>query len=349
MKLNNFSLQLLTQSRRAASGNKLLTRRSLRLCCYLIGLIAIFYGAQARAEKVIIRIGYFPNVTHAQAIIGSHTTRLHQGWFESRLGPEVVLEWFPFNAGPSAMEAIFAGSIDLTYVGPNPALNAYVRSQGEEIRLLAGAALGGAALVVPSDGRITRAADFRGRRLATPQLGNTQDVAARVWLKRQGFKITLTGGDVAVIPTANADQLPLFQQGTIDAVWTVEPWVSRLELEAGGKVLLEQSDAVTTVLVGRVGFLKTHRVIVEKFRRAHLELTSWLQAQPTEAKALVRAGLSIEARREISAELIASAWRRLKFTDQVTQAQLQLLVADAQLAGFMRNAIPLDQLFTFSQ
>ena len=137
MKLNNFSLQLLTQSRRAASGNKLLTRRSLRLCCYLIGLIAIFYGAQARAEKVIIRIGYFPNVTHAQAIIGSHTTRLHQGWFESRLGPEVVLEWFPFNAGPSSMEAIFAGSIDLTYVGPNPALNAYVRSQGEEIRLLA--------------------------------------------------------------------------------------------------------------------------------------------------------------------------------------------------------------------
>ena len=316
---------------------------------YVIGLAAIFYCAQAPAEKITIRIGYFPNVTHAQAIIGSHTTRMHQGWFEARLGPEVVLQWFAFNAGPSAMEAIFAGSIDLTYVGPNPALNAYVRSQGEEIRLLAGAALGGAALVVPSDGRITRAADFRGRRIATPQLGNTQDVAARVWLKRQGFKITLTGGDVAVIPTANADQLPLFQQGKIDAVWTVEPWVSRLELEAGGKVWLEQSEAVTTLLVGRVAFLKNHRLIAEKFCRAHLELTNWLQLHPAEAQGLVRAGLSAEAKREIPAELIASAWRRLKFTDQITAEQLQSLVADAQLAGFMRNAIPLDQLFTFPQ
>lgn len=308
-------------------------------------LLAISFPA-LHAETTILRVGYFPNITHAQAVIGSQTTREKHGWFEERLGPKVTIQWYPFNAGPSAMEAIFAGSIDLTYVGPNPMLNAYLRSRGDEIRVLAGAAEGGAALVVPGDGRIARPADFRGRKVATPQLGNTQDVAARAWLKKQNFKITLTGGDVWVIPTANADQLPLFQQGKIDAVWTVEPWVSRLELEAGGKVFLEQADAVTTVLVTSVRFLQTHRDLAEKFRAAHVELTTWLNAQPDQARALVRTGLSAETRREMSATLVAAAWRRLKFTDHVTPAQLSALVSDAQSAGFLRDAIPLDRLFS---
>ena len=303
-------------------------------------------AASARAEKTTLRIGYFPNVTHAQGVIGSHTTREKHGWFEQRLGPDVTIQWFPFNAGPSAMEAIFAGSIDLTYVGPNPALNAFIRSRGDEIRVLAGAAEGGAALVVASNGRIAKPADFRGGRIATPQLGTTQDVAARAWLKKQGFKVTLTGGDVSVLPTANPDQLQLFQQGKLDGVWTVEPWVSRLELEAGGKIFLEQSDAVTTVLVSSVKFMKAHPALAEKFRAAHVELTFWLNGHADEARALVRAGLSAEMRREMSAAIVTSAWRRLKFTDQVTQAQFDALVGDAQSVGFLRDAIPLDRLFS---
>jgi NitT/TauT family transport system substrate-binding protein len=309
-------------------------------------LILLLASTAIRAESVTLRVGYFPNVTHAQGIVGRHTTRGKHGWFEQRLGPDVTLQWFPFNAGPSAMEAIFAGSIDLTYVGPNPALNAYLRSRGDEIRVLAGAAEGGAALVVAGDGRIAKPEDFRGRRVATPQLGNTQDVAARAWLKKQGFKITLTGGDVHVLPTANPDQFQLFQSGKIDAVWTVEPWVSRLELDAGGKIFLEQTDAVTTVLVSSVKLLKTRPELAEKFRAAHVELTAWLNAHPDEARALVRAGLSAEMKREMSAAIVASAWRRLKFTDRVTQAQFDALVGDAQSVGFLRDAIPLDRLFS---
>ncbi len=310
-------------------------------------LFVILLGVtMARAEKITLRVGYFPNVTHAQGVVGSHSTREKHGWFEQRLGPDVTIQWYPFNAGPSAMEAIFAGSIDLTYVGPNPALNAYIRSQGDEIRVLAGAAEGGAALVVQSDGRIKQPADFKGRHVATPQLGNTQDVAARAWLKKQNYKITLTGGDVLVVPTANADQLGLFQQGKIDAVWTVEPWVSRLEREAAGKVYLEQPEAVTTVLVASVKFLKTQPALAEKFRAAHVELTAWLNAHPDAARAQVRAGLSAEIRREMSAAIIASAWARLKFTDRVTQEQFTALVGDAQSVGFLRNAIPLDRLFS---
>jgi NitT/TauT family transport system substrate-binding protein len=300
----------------------------------------------AHSEPTILRVGYFPNVTHAQGVIGSHGTREKHGWFEERLGPDVTVQWYAFNAGPSAMEAILAGSIDLTYVGPNPALNAYIRSRGEEIRILAGAAEGGAALVVAGDGRIAKPADFKGRRVATPQLGNTQDVAARAWLQKQGFRVTLTGGDVSVMPTANPDQLQLFQQGELDAVWTVEPWVSRLEQEAHGKVFLDQKDTVTTVLVSSVKLLKTRPALAEKFRAAHVELTRWINANPDQAQALVRAGLGAEMKREMPATIVASAWRRLQFTESVTQPQISSLVNDAQSVGFLRNAIPLDRLFS---
>ncbi|AOS43059.1 Putative aliphatic sulfonates-binding protein precursor [Lacunisphaera limnophila] len=312
---------------------------------FLLLLLVLGVGL-ARAEKVTLRVGYFPNITHAQGVIGSHSTREKQGWFEQRLGPDVVIQWYAFNAGPSAMEAIFAGSIDLTYVGPNPALNAFIRSQGEEIRVLAGATLGGAALVVPGDGRITAVNQFKGRRVATPQLGNTQDVAARAWFKQHGFKVTMTGGDVLVLPTPNPEQLSLFQQGKFDAVWTVEPWVSRLELEAGGRVFLEQTDAVTTVLVSSVKFLRTHPDLVNKFKAAHQELTVWLNEHPAEARAKVRAGLSAEMKREMSEAIVTSAWRRLQFSDQVTQKQFEVLVTEAQGVGFLRNAIPLDRLFS---
>ncbi|MEO6873255.1 MAG: ABC transporter substrate-binding protein [Opitutaceae bacterium] len=306
----------------------------------LIGVIG------ARAEKITLRVGYFPNVTHAQGVIGSETSREGHGWFEQRLGPDVTVQWFAFNAGPSAMEAIFAGSIDLTYVGPNPALNAYFRSEGDEIRVLAGAALGGAALVVHREGGPTKPGQLRGRQIATPQLGNTQDVAARAWLKKQGFKVTLTGGDVSVLPTANADQLPLFQQGRLDAVWTVEPWVSRLELDAGGRIFLEQSDSVTTVLVTSVKFLHEHPALVAKFKAAHEELTAWINEHPGEAQAKVRVGLGETTKRLMPQALIANAWRRLKFSDQVTQKQFEALVTEAQSVGFLRTAIPLERLFS---
>lgn len=312
----------------------------------ILTLIALLPPASLAGERLTLRVGYFPNITHAQGVIGSETTRQRHGWFEARLGPDVAVQWFPFNAGPSAMEAIFAGSIDLTYVGPNPALNAYIRSRGEEIRVLAGSAEGGAALLVPGDGRIAKPADFRGRRVATPQLGNTQDVAARVWLKRQGFNVTLAGGDVAVLPTANADQLQLFRSGKLDAVWTVEPWVSRLEMDAGARIFLEQKDAVTTLLVASSKFLRTRPEVAAKFRAAHAELTAWINAHPEEAKELVRVGLSYDTKREMPREVVGHAWRRLTFTDQVNPAQLAALVGEARSVGFLRDAIPLERFLS---
>ena len=299
----------------------------------------VLLGLTVHAEPVVLRVGHFPNVTHAQGVIAHRN-----GWFEQRLGPDVKIQWFIYNAGPSAMEAIFANSIDLTYVGPSPALTAYAKSRGDEVRILAGAANGGAALVVQPDGRIKVPADFRGKKVATPHLGNTQDVECRAWLTQQGFTITQLGGDVLVLPTANPDQLNLFKDQKIDAVWTVEPWVSRLEREAHAKVFVDQHETVTTVLVASTKFLREHRELAKKFAAAHAELTEWIQKNPAEAQRILREELTAETTRPIPAELIAQAWRRLDFTTQIAAPALGKFVKDAQAAGFMRGAPDLGRL-----
>ena len=308
----------------------------------LLAALTTSHGVQA--ETKVLRVGHFPNVTHVQALVAHNLSRQGKGWFEERLGGEVKIEWFIYNAGPSAMEAIFANSIDLTYVGPSPALNAYAKSNGEEVRIIAGAANGGAALVVQPDQNLKTAADFRGKKIATPQLGNTQDVSARAWLSAGGLKITQLGGDAQVLPTSNADQLPLFQQKKVDAVWTVEPWISRLEREAGGKVLLEEPEAVTTVLVSSTKFLANNAELARKFVAAHMALTDWIKANPEEAQKLVMAELGEETRATMSPELIASAWKRIVLTNDVSRPSLETFVTHAQKAGFMRAAPDLSRL-----
>jgi NitT/TauT family transport system substrate-binding protein len=307
-----------------------------QLIGFALFLLMLIAGTDAPAAE-IIRVGHFPNVTHVQGLVAHHLSRKGSGWFEQRLGPDVKIEWYTYNAGPSAIEALLADSIDLTYVGPSPALNAHVKSRGDEIRILAGAAMGGAALVVQPDSGLTKPADFRGKTIATPQLGNTQDVACRAWLAEGGLKITQTGGDAFLVPTSNPDQLPLFQRKKLDAVWTVEPWVSRLEREAGGKVLVEQSRESITVLVAGVKFLKTRREVAQKFVQAHRELTEWIRTHPEEAQQMVRQELAAETRTDVAPDLIARAWKRLAVSADVVQEEYQRFIDNAKRAGFLRG------------
>ncbi len=314
----------------------------------MLSLCLLLVSCQPRGtilgDPSVLRVGHFPNLTHAQALVARQMAAEGRDWFGERLGSGNRVEWSLYNAGPSAIEAIFAGSVDLTYIGPSPVLNGYNRTRGKDIRVVSGAAQGGAALVVPGDGRIKKPEDFRGKKIATPQLGNTQDVAARAWLMRHGFHVTQLGGDVHVMPAANPDQLSLFQQGKIDGVWTVEPWVSRLELEAGGRILVEETQAVTTVLAASAAALEHRRELVTKFVKAHAELTAWIQQNPDEAKRLVRAALKDLTRRELRAAVADRAWPRLKFTTEVSASAFQHLVKDAQTAGFLKEITPLDQL-----
>src|SRR6202008_1609390 len=311
----------------------------------LVLLLFITVSMSVATDKTLIRVGHFPNITHVQGLVAHNLPRQGKGWFEARLGPEVEIQWFTYNAGPSAMEAIFAKSIELTCGGPGPALNAYARSQGEEIRIIAGAADGGAALVVQPDANLKAPSDFKGKKIATPQLGNTQDISCRAWLASGGLKITQLGGDAQVLPTQNPDQLSLFQQKKIDAVWTVEPWVSRLENEAGGKVLVEEPDTATTVLVSSVKFLNEKRELANQFWQAHLELTDWILKNSEEAQKIVKSELLAETRSDMSAELIARAWKRIIFTSEIPRASIQAFVSNSQKAGFMSTAPDLSRFF----
>jgi NitT/TauT family transport system substrate-binding protein len=319
----------------------------------LSAILLLWTGLGALAEKIVLRVGHFPNVTHAQAVIAHGMSRQGRGWFEQRLGPDVEVRWFVYNAGPSAMEGIFTRSLDLAYVGPNPAINAHLKSRGEEIRIVAGACSGGAALVIQPDGRIQTDADFKGKKIATPQLGNTQDVACRAWLMAKGLKITLTGGDAQVIPTANPDQLTLFARKELDAVWTVEPWVSRLVLEAGGRVYLEESSLwqetggkyVTTHLVSSTRFLRERPELLKKWIAAHVELTQWIHDHPEEAKRILNAEIRKETTQALPTATLNRAWQRLEITYDPVRASLLKSAADAHRIGFLKDRPDLSRIY----
>jgi NitT/TauT family transport system substrate-binding protein len=305
---------------------------------------AFIFAVSANAETVL-RVGHFPNITHAQGLVAHNLSRQGKGWFEEKLGPGTKIEWFVYNAGPSAMEAIFAQSIDLTYVGPGPALNAYTKSNGAEVRLIAGAANGGAALLVQPDQNLKAPADFRGKKIGTPQLGNTQDISCRAWLIGGGLKITQLGGDAQVLPTQNPDQLPLFQQKKLDGVWTYEPWVTRLEREAGGKILVDERDVATTVLVSSAKFLREQRELAKKFADAHAALTDWIAKNPEEAQKMIKAELLAETRSDMAADLIGQSWKRIAFTAETPRASIESFMQNSLKTGFIKTAPDLSKLF----
>ena len=312
---------------------------------FAAALLTLGGGCGDRAvDPLLVRIGHFQSVTHAHGLVAHAATRAGKGWFEPRLGEGMRVEWSVYPAGPSAVEALLAGAVDAVYVGPNPALNAYVRSKGREVRVLAGATRGGSALVVQGDGRIKTPADFKGKRVATPQLGNTQDVACRRWLKANGLRTTIGGGDVVLSQPAYADQLALFTTGGLDAAWIVEPWVSRLEKEAGGKVFFEEKDALTAVLVGSAAFVSGRKETASRLVEAHAELTTWLREHAPEALETARGELREETRVALSPEILSRAWGRLRFDDAVSRADFEGFVAAARDVGFLDEDVALDRL-----
>jgi NitT/TauT family transport system substrate-binding protein len=292
-------------------------------------------------EKNVIRVGYFPNITHSQALVG-----LANGTFQKELGNDTKIETKLFNAGPSVIEALFAGEIDLSYIGPNPAINGYVKSDGVALRIVAGATSGGAGLVVRDDSGIKTKDDFHGRKIASPQLGNTQDVALRGWLKDNGFKLKEKGGDVQVVPIANPDQLTLFMKKEIDAAWTVEPWVSRLIREGNGRLFLDErtiwpnGDFVTAHIIASKKFLDAHPDIVKKWLAAHVEVTAWINSNLPEAKNMVNAEIKRLTGKALPEGVINDAFSRLKVTYDPIKSSLFNSARWAFEQGFLGDKMP---------
>jgi NitT/TauT family transport system substrate-binding protein len=296
-------------------------------------------------EKVTLRLGYFANITHASALVG-----LEKGIFAEKLGPDVTLQPSVFNAGPAAVEAIFSGAIDATYVGPNPAINAYAKSNGQAVRIISGATSGGAFLVV--DPAINSAADLKGKKVATPQLGNTQDVALRSWLKSQGLKTdTQGGGDVSIVPQDNAQALQAFEGGAIAGAWEPEPWATRMVQEGKGKILLDErtlwpaGQFVTTELMVRTAFLNEHPDVVQRLLEGQVAATDFINANPTEAKTLANQGLQKVTGKALSQSVIDAAWPHMTFTDDPLASSLRKGADNAKAIGLLDPNTKLDDLF----
>lgn len=322
------------------------SRRTLVVLLFLWSVAGELLGARfgGAATPVTIRVGHFPNVTHAQGLIGQAN-----GWFAKALGPEVIVDWKIFNAGPAEIEALFAGEIDLGYIGPGPAINAYVKSKGKLPIVIAGASDGGAALVVRADAGIRSVADFHGKRIATPQLGNTQDIALRGWLKDHGLKPTEKGGDVKIMPMANPDQLTLFRLGQIDGAWAPEPWASRLVQEGGGVVFMDEREIwkeltggrfATTLLIAHPKFLDAHPDLGGRWVAAHTELTDWIARHPAEAKVVVNDEIKKETGKALPQAVLDSAWARVAFTADPIEASLSQSIRWAFEQGFLGRERP---------
>lgn len=294
-----------------------------------------------------LRLGFFPNVTHAQPNVG-----IENGAYARALGEGVDLDMSKtFNSGTAAIEALFAGEIDATYIGPNPAINGFMRSGGKEVRIIAGATSGGALFVVRPRSSISAAKDFANKKVATPSLGNTQDIALRAWLRANGLKAKEQGGNVNVIPTENPNTLQLFKQGEIDAAWVPEPWGTRLIQEAGGQLFLDErhiwpnGQFVTTHLVVKPSYLEANVSIVEALLRVHVELTRFINQNVAEAKNQVNTSIEKLTSARLPDQVIDAAWQNMEITYDPIAESLQTSADHAHEAGFLDSKPDLSRIY----
>jgi len=311
----------------------------------ILGVMILFAISQQSfsqvEDKKVLRIGYFPNINHAQAVIG-----IGNEDFQKVLGNNIEIKPLVFNAGPSAIEALFAKQVDVTYVGPNPAINGYVVSGGEDIRIISGASSGGAVFIIRADSGIESAKDFANKKFASPQLGNTQDVALRNYLIENGYKTTENGGNVTVLPAKNPDILTLFLKKEIDGAWVPEPWGERLIKEANGKLFLDERDLwpdgkfVTGLIVARSEYLKQNPDVIEKFLKAHIEETQWINNNKEEAVKAFNTELKKLTGQTIPEDTLKESLIRLELTYDPIQQSLYKSANDAFDIGFLGKTKP---------
>jgi len=315
-----------------------LSRTALLLALGLVAAACSSTAASSSGGKVELRLGYFPNLTHATAIVG-----VSQGIFAKNLGANVTLKTSTFNAGPAEVTALLSGALDAGYLGPNPAINAYSKTNGQGIRIISGATSGGAFFVVKPS--IETAADLRGKRVAAPQLGNTQDVALRNWLNSKGLKTTTTGGgDVKVVDQDNATTLQTFEQGLIAGAWVPEPWATRLIVEGGGHALVDERTLwpegkfVTTQLVVRTAFLQQHADVVENLLKGQVEANAFVNNDPAQAQQIASDGIEKITGKTLKPAELTAAWKNLTFTNDPIASSLRTNAAASLALGFIKSS-----------
>lgn len=292
-------------------------------------------------EEKTLRIGYFPNINHAQAVIG-----LGNGDFQKALGDNIEVKTQVFNAGPSAIEAQFANQVDVSYIGPNPAINGYVQSEGKALKIIAGAASGGAVFVVQGDSEISSPKDFAGKKFSSPQLGNTQDVALRKYLLANGYKTVENGGNVEVLPAKNPDIVTLMIKKDIDGAWVPEPWGAKLVKETGAKILLDERELwpngqfVTAHIIVSTDYLNKNPDVIKKLLEAHVDETNWINTHPDEAVTVFNEELKKLTGKTIPEDEFRAGFSRLTLTWDPVKSSLFKSADDAFEIGFLGKQKP---------
>lgn len=324
--------------------------KKIHLIITTILLVGFTAGCTQNSNEPItsVRIGYLSNITHAQALVG-----LANGTFQKELGG-VNIEPTTFNAGPTIIEALFADEIDIAYIGPSPAINGFVQSQGEALKIISGSMSGGASFIVQPELAAAYKADgdtaLVGKTFSSPQQGNTQDVSLRVFLQDHGVL-----DQVSVSPMANADQLTLFKQKKIDGSWAPEPWASRLVQEGGGELLIDErtlwpdNSFATTVVIVRSDFLKEHPETVKKWLQGHVKVTTWIKEHPTEAQALANKQIEELTGSALSEDVLKSAWLRLDPSVSPDKTSIETFREHAENLDFIQSAgLDFNSLYDFS-
>ena len=303
----------------------------------------------SETKSDVLRIGYFPNINHAQAVIG-----VGNGDFQNTLGG-IKIESQVFNAGPAAIEALFANRIDVAYVGPNPAINGYLKSDGQGLKIIAGVSSGGAVFVVRNDSGITNVHDFAGKKFASPQLGNTQDVALRSYLLKNGYKTSENGGNVTILPATTADIVTMMSKKDIDGAWVPEPWGTILVKQANGKVFLDERDLwpngkfTTALLVARTDYLQSHPDVIQKLLEAHVKETTWINNNKDESIKDFNIQLQKLTGKTIPNDVISEAFSRMEITYDPVKSSVSKSADDAFNLGFLGSKKPdLSNIFDLS-
>lgn len=291
-------------------------------------------------ESNVIRIGYFPNVNHAQAVIG-----LGRGDYHEALdGIEVRTQLF--NAGPSVTEALLASQIDVAYVGPNPAINGYMKSDGNVLRVISGASSGGAVFVVRNDAGIQSVSDFAGKKFSSPQLGNTQDVALRTYLLENGYETKENGGTVEILPAKTADIVTLMLKKDIHGAWVPEPWGAKLVKETNARIFVDErtlwpdGEFASALVVARTAYLESNPDTIKKFINAHIEETEWINQNQKAAIEVFNQELAKLTGKTIPEDELVEGLSRMELTYNPVKESLFQSAEDAREIGFLESSGP---------
>ena len=313
----------------------------------LLSVLGISLSSSETTHENKLRIAYFPNIGHAIPVVG-----IENGLFAEYLGDDVTIETRVFDSGPQAIEALFANSVDVAYVGPGPAINGFLNSENNNIKILAGAASGGASFIVHPDSEINTASDFAGKKIAAPQIGNTQDVSLRHYLSENGLKPAEKGGSVVVYNIANPDIYTLFVKGEIDGAWVAEPWATILESELNGVRLFHEEELwpneefASVLLIGNIDYVDKNKTLLGDFIRAHHETVIWIQTNPKDTRIVFNDFLDSHFGQSLSDDVVDVALSNILITADPKPASVFSFAEKADTLGYLgRNGYDLSELF----